>query len=184
MDTIDQITDAVSWDSAAKCLDSTTHLQVQALDESLLVERKIQENSKEGIKATLKLMNHHDHEEQPTRKEHETKNLMELALLNQKSFVINEMGMKEEKQIYDSTTKNAQSTISQQSSIIDLPTEKETQDTTKQNLDSKTVDAADKQKQNYQHALVEYQGDVTCEEEEDSASFMVKEDRDLKTVKN
>ena len=42
----------------------------------------------------------------------------------------------------------------------------------------------DKQKQNYQHTFVEYQRDLTHNEEDDSASFMVKEDRELTQLRH
>ena len=114
------------------------------------------------------------------------KNVMESDSLDQKpSNPVNyEMGMKEEKQINHLAQENTQLEITKHPSIIDLSTEKEMQDTTMQNPYGKTVDAVDKQKENYQHTCVEYQRDVTREEEDDSASFMVKEDRELTQLRH
>ena len=184
MDAIDQIADTFSGDSAEECLVSKTYPQMEVLDEPLSVESKIQPHSKERIRPTLSWINHHDNEEQPTRTEHEINNLMELGSFEPLNPEIDEMGMQEEKQTNDSAKENTQLEILKHPSIIDVSTENVTQDTTKQNPHGKTVDAFDKQKQNYQHTFFEYQRDVTREEEDDSASFMVKEDRELKQLRN
>ena len=74
VDAIDQfIRVAVSGDSAGECLTCTTYLQMKVLDKPLSVESIKKENSKERIRATLRLIHHHEHEEHPKRKEYEIK---------------------------------------------------------------------------------------------------------------